>query len=128
MVSQDIYWVTQSEGSRSVIYFDKKLGLFVRCEIKKDQDSWVRDFRAYAGPEDCSETPDENLGRFSGPFLRQPASNPNALYIYDKTLRRFFCISFTGRSVIKGPQLPEDGSHKPVQIGSCSVENLKRHA
>jgi hypothetical protein len=72
----------------------------------------------YAGPEGISETPDENVGRFTSPVVDVSDIRWGRLTLYDKKLRQFFAVNF-GRKIelIKGPPLPEGNLHRPIDIG-----------
>lgn len=109
----------KGESIWNVLYFDKKIGLFVYCNIfrqaQAEKTKWVRKIHLYAGPEGISESPDEGLGRFIKPLeSRRRGGNPNSFIIFDKGLSRFFRIKFKEQKVTKGPEVPE--GHRPVQI------------
>jgi hypothetical protein len=81
---------------------------------REDGTSGMRDFSYYAGPEGVAETPDEHLGQFLAPVSDRFSLRPQVLY--DRAVRRFFVIDWFRRTVRKGPELPADGGHEPVQI------------
>jgi hypothetical protein len=107
------------------IYFDRSLGLIVY----RGKELWrrgggttaAREVTLYAGPEGMSTTPDEQLGRFVQPlgdFTGQP------WIVYDSGLRRFFVIKDWQHIVERGPQLPPNDTHRPVQIGLLAKNPL----
>ena len=67
----NVYAIGPSKGKNALtaVYFDEGSGLFVSCDIVKQnvdgEVTWTKEVRAYAGPEGISETPDEALGRFT---------------------------------------------------------------
>jgi hypothetical protein len=103
-----------------VIYFDKSTGQlkypYLFEQRKTDNSLSRKEFKFYIGPEGFSETPDKKLGRFTSPIVDESNSYP-WLTLYDKKLRQFFRIDSDDRTVVKGPQLPKDDFHRPVEIG-----------
>lgn len=97
-------------------YFDENLGQFVHYKIRKQDEHWIKDIIAYAGPDGFSKTPDESLGRFSGRFIKEDPSRSAQTVIFDQKLRRFFQLNFVKQLVVKGDELAPDGQHNPVQI------------
>lgn len=104
-----------------VIYFDKSTGQleypYLFEQRKTDNSLNRKEFKFYIGPEGFSETPDKKLGRFISPIVGISRSY-GGFIVYDKKLRRFFRIDFDDRTVVKGPQLPKDDLHRPVEIGT----------
>jgi hypothetical protein len=103
-----------------VIYFDKSTGQlkypYLFEQRKTDNSLNRKEFKFYIGPEGFSETPDKKLGRFISPIIGASRSH-QGIIVYDKKLRQFFRIDSGDRTVIKGPQLPKDDFHRPVEIG-----------
>ncbi len=97
-------------------YFDENLGQFVHYEIRLQDEHWIKDIVAYAGPDGFSKTPDESLGRFSGRFIKGSTSELTCSVIFDQKLRRFFRLDFFRQLVVKGDELAPDGQYNPVQI------------
>lgn len=103
------------------LYFDPSLGLIVRKGIERirreDGTRVNRPFTSYAGPEGVSQAPEERLGRFTS--LLADAFQIEPQVVYDRGARRFFVIRWRENDlgVSKGPELPDDGSCRPVQIG-----------
>jgi len=101
------------------LYYDRTLGQIVYNGTKKvtnlDGKPAIAHFSYYAGPEGVALLPDEKLGRFIDPIVDRFPLRP--LIVYDRGLTRFFAIDWTGQAVRKGPELPQDGRHRPVQIG-----------
>lgn len=112
-------------NTHSVIYFDKKLGLFVYCDILKEELAekyrWTKKIHLYAGPNGISDKLNKPLGRFFKPLTRPQASNAERMTIYDRVLRQFFAISFTKKTLTKGPKLAKD--YEPIQIGQQLYKN-----
>jgi len=119
--NSNIYYI---EPDENWMYFDEKLGLIVHkyTDVQSRPDKpWaklVRRIELFAGPEGISETPDKTLGKFISPILDSERRYP--LRLYDRKLRRFFTVNFYKRTVVKGPRLGKDESHKPVRIGRLS--------
>jgi len=109
----------KNEHDYTILYLDENTGLFVYHRTHKqrlpDQTTVLRKIRLYAGPEGVSETPDKTLGRFIAP-ITDSGEGYRAVTLFDKKLRRFFSIDFKQKTVIKGPQLPKDDLHNPIQI------------
>jgi hypothetical protein len=61
-----------------------------------------------------AEAPDERLGRFLSPVSDRLSLCPQILY--DRAVRRFFIIDWLRRTVRKGPELPANSGHEPLQI------------
>jgi len=105
------------------MYFDEEIGQIVYryTDIQKMPDKTLlrKKVQLYVGPEGVSESQDKNLGRFTSPVV----SISVPLTLYDKKLRRFFAVNFDERTVVKGPQLPKDDPHKPVDIGMPRKES-----
>ncbi len=103
------------------LYFDPSLGLIVRKGIERirreDGTRADRPFTHYAGPEGVSQAPEERLGRFTSLLVDAFQIEPQV--VYDRGARRFFAIRWRENDlgVSKGPELPDDGSCRPVQIG-----------
>ena len=110
-------WNSQPDGTTSV-YYDPSLGLLVYLETetepKADGAQAFRHITHYAGPEGTGDKPDEKLGRFFAPVADRFVLDPQI--VYDRAARRFFAVDWSDRTVHKGPQLPEGGAHRPVQI------------
>jgi len=99
------------------MYFDEETGQIV-CRytgVQRMPDKTIlkKKVQLYVGPEGISESPGKNLGRFTSPVV----SISLWLTLYDKKLRRFFYFDLDERTVVKGPQLPKDDTHKPIDIG-----------
>jgi hypothetical protein len=113
-------WEPKPDGTRH--YYDPSLGLIVYETTQKVRDDdgtyALRPLAHYAGPEGVGETPDEKLGRFMSPIADTFWLSPQV--VYDRTLRRFFAIDRSNRTVRKGPELADTDSHKPVQIRALS--------
>ncbi len=110
-------------------YYDSSLGLIVyqgEALSHPAQGKYEhRYFTLYAGPEGVGETPEAGLGRFSTPIVDRFESQ--AQIVYDRGTRRFLCIDWShGGTVRKGPQLPDDGVHEPVQIRVVLKDPLTR--
>lgn len=110
----------KKELEKTWVYFDKKINqIFCQYTVRENlPDTMSKVVKLYAGPEGISDTADEKLGRFFSPLInlgkwdwRQP------LIIYEQKSRRFFKINFVEKTIIKGPQLSKDDSHKPAKIG-----------
>lgn len=110
------------DDMREWAYFDRGIGLIRDCsirEIKLDDDSKRRvRTELYIGPDGISEKPDKALGRFKDPLVTDEG-NPfgRATVIYDRTHRCFYKVDTQEEDVVKGPQLPKDDTHRPIQIG-----------
>jgi len=121
------YHIDKDRDEEAWIYFDKKSGQIVcrytHKERMPDKTLLVRQVQLYAGPEGVSEIADKALGRFVRPIVDKRAWRWRSFFLYDRKLRRFFIINFEERTVVKGPQLPEDDPHKPVDIGILSKES-----
>ncbi|RPJ81877.1 MAG: hypothetical protein EHM13_09785, partial [Acidobacteria bacterium] len=117
-------WEAMPDGTKH--YYDPSLGLIVYSTAEKmpnaDGIDTLRRRVCYAGPEGVGETPDEKLGRFTAPVVDTSWLNPQI--VYDGALRRFFAIAWQQRVVHQGPQLPDDGAHRPVQIRVLSRHSL----
>jgi len=117
-----------SPDDESWIYFDEKTGLIIyhrlrtvyvqKKRVKKRQ-------HFYVGPEGVSEIQDKDLGRFIKPIADLYGYGDKM--IYDKVLKRFFRIDFKQKIVTKGPELSEDGRHRPVQIGRLRKNGFGLH-
>jgi len=112
------------------MYFDRKTGQIVHRYIDSHSmydkaTSSIRRVLLYIGPEGVSGTRDKTLGWFIDPIIDRnsiyliPEKQSN-LILYDKKLRRFFKIDFNKKTIIKGPKLKKDSSHKPIQLGLLS--------
>lgn len=108
------------------MYFDEEIGQIVYryTDIQRMPDKTLlrKKVQLYVGPEGISETPDKTLGRFISPIIDSERQYP--LRLYDRKLRRFFTVNFYKRTVVKGPRLGKDDSHKPVRIGRLSKNSL----
>lgn len=116
-------WDPRPDGERC--YFDQTLGKIVNSEMKTlQQPDGSRDrkrFTVYAGSEGIAETPGGDVGTFVDPLPAVHARD--GWVVYDRALRRFFKIQWRHKIVAKGPELPEEGPYRPVQIGTL----LKNH-
>ncbi|OHB81636.1 MAG: hypothetical protein A2Z38_02845 [Planctomycetes bacterium RBG_19FT_COMBO_48_8] len=116
-----IYYLNLEGENSACIYFDARTGQINCCwaDVEKmpDGTSMRKNVQFYAGPEGVSEIPDKKLGRFT-PVVADFYSTP--LILYDSILRRFFAINLKDRNVTKGPQLPKDDPHRPVDIGKLN--------
>lgn len=118
--SRIIYF--DNEGTYSAwTYFDERIGQvnyrWPGKERMPDGTVKRKNVQFYAGPEGISEIPDKKLGRFTSVVADFDSTPP---ILYDRNLRRFFAINFKDKNITKGPQLPEDDSHRPVDIGRLS--------
>jgi hypothetical protein len=120
----NIYWsnIEKNFDDSQWIYYDTRSGQIV-CRYKTiegtpGKNSLLTEIRLYAGPEGVSDIPDEKLGRFISPIVSRTGIKMSQLILYDYQLRRFFNINFEDESIRKGPQLPKDLLHKPVEIGT----------
>jgi len=107
------------------IYFDRSTGRIVcRYEIKErmpDTTIMRKMIQIYVGPEGISETPDEDMGRFTSPVVDVSDIGMGQLTLYDRKFRQFFAVMFRKElEFIRGPQLPEDTPCRPVDIGLLS--------
>jgi hypothetical protein len=127
-------WNWQPDGATSV-YYDRSLGLMVyqgtEKEPRADGTQAVRRFTYYAGPEGIGSRPDEKLGQFRSPVADGSMLQPQI--VYDRVLRRFFAIEWSTQNVRKGPELPPDDAHQPVEIRTLwrdpvSIKLLARRA
>jgi len=120
----NIYYYNKSD--EDWVYVDEQRGQIVcrytYTQTMPDKTPLRKKVQLYAGPEGISEIPDKNLGRFTSPVVDTGRNRWLPLTLYDKKLRCFFAINFDERTVVKGPQLPEDDPHKPVDIGKPSKE------
>jgi len=109
------------------MFFDEKSGQIIcrytHKERMPDKTLLVRQVQLYAGPEGVSETPDKTLSRFIRPIVDRRAWDWRSFFLYDRKLRRFFKINFDEKTIVKGPQLPKDDPHKPVDINKLSKES-----
>jgi len=125
------FWDRDPDGAR--VHFDRSLGLMVYRDTRRTRQSdgtyLMQKITAYAGPDGMAENPDEKIGRFVDPLASEEINRP--WVIYDHSLRRFFSIDWHQKTVRKGPQLAEDATNRPVQVGrlskndSCVWVNLK---
>ena len=119
-------WDPKPDGLQ--VYFDSSLGQIVYKGTELDQEEGgkhvLRHFTYYAGPDGIAETPDEKLGRFHSPIADRWMLKPQIFY--DGAVRRFFAIDLSQRVVRKGPELPGEDAHKPVQI--CELSKNPRAA
>lgn len=113
----NVYWYRQDETSKdwSGIFFDKRTGQIV-CRQKTPYIQKV--VVLYAGPEGVSDIPDKKLGKFDSPIADGTGFSRDQLVLYDGKLRCFFRIEFNNNSIVRGPQLSKDDTHKPIQIGT----------
>ena len=117
-------WERGSEGFS--VHYDAALGQIV-CEgserpLNADgTHAPRRPFVCYAGPQGMAETADEKLGQFLAPIVDAPWYPQ---IVYDCAVRRFFAIDWPTRTVRQGPELPNDGTYRPVQIRVLS-KNLE---
>ena len=119
-----IYYLKPEGVNSTWIYFDKRTSQ-INCrwpDVEKMPDGTVKlkIVQLYAGPEGISEIPDKKLGRFTSVIADLSESDFTPLRLYDKNLRRFFAINFKDRIVTKGPQLSDDDTRRPVDIGLLS--------
>ena len=122
----NIYWSNIDHNFDTdmweLIYFDKESGQIVYNDKtnkrSSEKDSLQVEPQLYAGPEGVSDIPDKKLGRFIFPIVSRTGVKTSRLILYDPQLRRFFNINFSKKTIIKGPQLPKDTFHKPVEIGT----------
>ena len=107
------------------IYFDERTGQ-INCRwanLERMPDGTVmrKMVQIYVGPEGISEIPDKDTGRFTSPVVDASDIGRAQWTLYDKKLRQFFAVKFSKEvEFIKGPQLPEDDPHRPVDIGILS--------
>ncbi len=103
----------EDERNNSAYYFDNKSGLLVldSTYVKRwNETTELIQMHLYIGPDGISEIPGEELGRFIDPITHR------AQLIFDRKLRRFFSVDFNRMKVTKGPEIPTDDKHNPVQI------------
>jgi len=123
--SRIFYFLNTEDENPSWIYFDERIGQ-INCrwaDVERMPDGTVmrKMVQIYAGPEGISETPDEDTGRFTSPVVDVSVIDWGQLTLYDKKLRQFFAVKFRKEGeLIKGPQLPKDDPHQPVNIGILS--------
>jgi len=116
-------YVWEREGKQLRFYFDASLGLLVyggKSDVLDPNGTVHRRYvTQYAGPEGVGEVPEERLGRFVSPIpdMSYP-TDPQT--IYDREYRRFFVIYRKDRQVRKGPELPKEDGHRPVEMGYIS--------
>lgn len=124
--ASSVYYLTVSSKQHNIwdlIYFDRKLGLCVYCEIAIEKKwKWDRRIILYAGPNGVSQKPEKAIGRFIKPLANRYGGSPSNLTLYDRVLRRFFHIRFDEKTVDKGPLLAKE--YNPVEIGDL-VKNSK---
>jgi hypothetical protein len=134
----DYFESRQPGGSRSHIffvksqdnwaYFDEPSGRIIcrynETERMPDGSRLDRQVQYYIGPEGVSEVPDESVGRFVEPIIDRNWLNRRSrqeklpdLILYDRGLRSFFKIDFDKATITKGPQLSDQDSREPAQIG-----------
>ena len=110
-------WNWQADDATSV-HYDRSLGLIVyqgvERELRADGTQAFRRFICYAGPEGVGKQPDEKLGQFRSPVADGYMLQPQI--VYDRVVRRFFAVEWSAQNVRKGPELPPDDAHQPVQI------------
>lgn len=115
--SSPIYEWSRGVSNESYRYYDSSLGQLVyqgKEAIQKADGTHVpRYFTYYAGPDGMADAPDKKLGRFAAPIVDR-FMYPQI--VYDPAARRFFALNWSRHTVQKGPQLPEDGLHEPIQI------------
>ncbi len=119
-----IYYFNLEGENTAWIYFDERIGQmncrWADAERMPDGTVKLKMVQIYAGPEGISETPDEDIGRFTSPVV-DVSIGRGQLTLYDKKLRQFFAVKFHKKvELIKGPQLSEDDSCRPVDIGMLS--------
>jgi hypothetical protein len=119
-----IYYFSLEGENTAWIYFDERIGQmncrWADAERMPDGTVKLKMVQIYAGPEGISETPDEDIGRFTSPVV-DVSIGRGQLTLYDKKLRQFFAVKFHKKvELIKGPQLSEDDSCRPVDIGMPS--------
>ncbi len=118
----DVYLLRYDDGDWHWIYFDKSSGRIVcRYETRErmpDDSTISKIAQIYIGPEGISESPDQDTGKFTSPIVGFSDIGWGQLTWYDKKLRQFFAVKFKKElELTKGPQLPEDDSHSPLDIG-----------
>ena len=110
-----------SDVEPDLVYLDSAIGQIVssRHHIQESAGGITRAVKLtlYAGPNGISEKPDAALGRFNSPIVSSGRGS-NTLFAYDKKERQFFAINFGVRTVIKGPELPKNEPHNPIQLGA----------
>lgn len=120
-----IYWWSPNEVDEW-LYYDPSLGLMVHKGIAEvpqpDGSVNLRHFINYAGPEGIGEAPTKELGRFISPITS--VYYPRRWVAYDQRLRRFYAIQWRDGTVEKGPELPEDSTCRPVQIGVLGKNSM----
>jgi len=117
-----IYHLKYDNDDWQWIYFDKSSGRIVcryeTWERMPDDSTIAKMAQIYIGPEGISESPDEDTGRFFSPMVDVSDISRGQMTWYDKKLRQFFAVKFRKElEFIKGPQLSEDDSHRPLDIG-----------
>jgi hypothetical protein len=110
-------WEGQSAGF--CVHYDFALGQMVyetsQRPLQADGTRAPRQsFISYAGPNGVADAPEERLGRFLAPVVERFELYPQL--VYDRAVHRFFAIDWLTRTVRRGPELPQDGAYRPVQI------------
>ena len=120
-----VYFLNHKDEDGGWIYFDERTGKincrWANVERMPDGTVMLKMVQIYVGPEGISEIPDKDTGRFTSPVVDVSDIGWGQLTLYDKKLRKFFAVKFRKEvEFIKGPQLSEDDSHRPVDIGILS--------
>ena len=117
-----IYYLKSKDENPAWIYFDERTGQinsrWANAERMPDGTVMRKMVQIYVGPEGISETPDEDIGRFNSLIVDVSDIGWGQLTLYDKKLRQFFAVKFRKEvELIRGPQLPQDDPHRPIDIG-----------
>jgi hypothetical protein len=130
MLNSKIYYFNTKGEDSTWIYLDNKTGQ-INCrlpDVEKMPDGTLikKTIQSFIGPEGVSEIPDNKLGRFTSPVVDASDIHWEQLTLYDKKLRQFFAVRFRKQvELTKGPQLPKDDPHQPVDIGIlCKNKDL----
>jgi hypothetical protein len=143
-ISPDVYaaWGERNEEMVGLVYFDRKLGLFVNCDIGRegidDKGRWTKIINWYAGPGGISQKPDGTIGRFDRPVMYagpggisqkpdgtigrfdRPVMAEGRLIIFEHGLSQFFQIDFKNKEVRSGPKV----EHEIVQVGELTKNDI----
>ncbi len=108
--SADSVWACLDDDSGQFVF------RWTEAQKMPDGTFMLKKVHLYVGPEGVSEIPNKSLGRFSSVVV-DLSDNISPVVLYDQKMRRFFAIDHSQRSVTKGPQLPENDPHRPIDIG-----------
>ena len=114
----EIYFdYTESDGRRTMVYFDDSLGLFIRCQISvRVENHAKKEIITYAGPQGMAKTPDKTLSRFYDFIPSSKMKTLDRLVVYDKKLHRFYRLNFNENRVRVSREYPPNSGYKPLGI------------